>query len=218
MAASQLDEYLSRLDAALPLPRRQRDRIVAEVADGLHSAAEAMTVAGLTKPEAESAAIEEFGESTDLAAEFAQALAPGIARRVGLALVLSGPMVGLAWVAAFGHGIDWMTRITSVLVRMPYFPVVLAVTVPAAMVAVLGGSISLRRNTSSRLATLAARVAASGCVVADLLLEASAFARLESGLFAVGGWVTVAVLLSALRLAVASNATSRLARLRAAGY
>ncbi len=153
-----------------------------------------------------------------LAAQFTQALAPGMARRVGLALVVTGPMVGLAWLAGIGHGVDWTSRLSSVLSALPYFPVILAVTVPAAIVAVLRGSVSLRRNISSRGATLAARLACSGCLLADTVLIASAAGGLQSGRFTASAWITLAFGLSALRWVGAANATWRLARLRVAGY
>lgn len=218
MGASELAEYLLRLDQALPLTRKQRKRIVAEVADGLQSAVEAHRAAGMAPSEIERVVVEEFGDPEELADEFAHALAPGIARRVGLALVISGPVVGLAWVAVVGRGFDWASRISSVLASMPYVAVLLAVTVPAAIVAVLSGSTSLRRNMSSRVATLAARFAAFGCVLADVLLVTSVAGGLQSGRLAVSGLIVVPVMLSTLRMAATSSAVWRLSRLHAAGY
>ena len=117
--------YLSRLDAALPLPAAERDRIVAEATDALICATQTRIRAGEEPAAAATAAVAEFGDPAMLARQFAAALAPRMARRVGLTLIGSGPLVGLCWVAAIGSGPGLVSRIASALSVMPLLPVVL---------------------------------------------------------------------------------------------
>lgn len=207
-------DYLSRLDGALPLPARDRKRIVTEAADGLACAIEDAVAGGESPGAAARSAVAEFGRPGTLAAHFAAALAPAKARRTGLALVLTGPVIGLVWVAAAGQGTGWPARIGSLIEAMPYLPLVLGLTVAAAVAAVVAGWNPLRLNVSGRSAVTAAWLSTLGCVVADVLLLTGATVGGTAG-----GWATwTAAALSGVRLTAAATACRSLSRLRVAGY
>lgn len=217
-AVEQVSAYLSRLDAALPLLRHERARILAEAADALKCEIDAAVAGGKAPSAAACEAVDRFGAPAMLAAEFAAALTPHTARRVGLALMVSGPLIGLVWVTAIGHGQDLAARISSVLTILPYLPILLAVTAICAMVAILAG----RSTTGSHgrvglvSASGAAWLAARGCVLADAVLLAMAWQHLRADGAGSDGWLAVAAALSLLRLAGAATAERRLSRLRAA--
>jgi len=209
-AAEQVCAYLSTLDDALPLPRAERARILAEAADALGCEIEAGIAAGKTARATAHEAVKAFGAPDMLAAQFAEAMAPGMARRTGAALMVTGPLVGLAWVTAVGEGHGW-ARISSVLTMVPYLPLVLAATVVCAMVAVMAGRPPARSVWGIRWAAGAAWVAAIGCVAADAILLTIGMQQIHLGVAGAG-----AAALSLLRLAGAATAGYRLSRLRAA--
>jgi hypothetical protein len=216
-AATAVEAYLSELECRLPLTARQRARIVAEVGDGLACTITSYVEAGMTPVQAARHATGEFGDPLELASQFTAVIASGTARRVGLGLLVTGPLIGLVWVAGAGDGAGWAARISSVLDVMPYFPLILAFTVPAAVVATVSGWLSLRYKASSRLATGAALLATLGCTAGDMTLIATTLAPVLQGGPALAGWVIAAAAFSGLRLTAAVTASGRLSRLRAAG-
>ncbi|GEL18804.1 permease prefix domain 1-containing protein [Pseudonocardia asaccharolytica] len=165
-----LEAWLCRLDAALPGPARLRERIVDELRDGLHSAAEHRLDAGTDPVDAATAAVAEFGDPDTLAASFRGELAAHLARRAGIALVASGPLVGLAWLAALAPP-PWPPRPAGLLGTHPLYLAVLAVAVPAALLAVAAtGRLGRRLPRHPALAAHAAAVAALACTAGDGLL------------------------------------------------
>lgn len=210
-------DYLSRLDAALAFSARERERIVTEAADALACAIEAAVAEGEPASAAARSAVTEFGHPETVSAHFAVALVPGKARRTGLALVLTGPVIGLAWVAALGQGVGWPARISSVIVAMPYLALVLMLTAPAAVAAVLSGWNRLRLKDASRFAATAAWLSTLGSLAADVLLLTAATGRLMTGSVTLTGWVACAAVLSGVRLAAIAIASRNLSRLRVAG-
>jgi hypothetical protein len=195
--------YLDQLLEALPAGRRTRAAIRAELSDGLACAIDVRVERGEDAHAAAEAAVAEFGEPRALARTFARELAAESAHRIGLGLVLGGPLVGLLWVVASpaAPGADWLTRIVTTLSAMPVYPVLLALVVPAAAVAIVAS------RRSDRLGVGAAQFAALGCVAGDVSL-----------LMAVSGekLVFLAAAASAARLTVVLLAGRRVARLRAA--
>ena len=92
-----LEGYLAELAAGLAGPRPVRAAIVAEVGDGLTEATAAHQRRGLAPAAAAGAAVAEFGDAQLIAAGFGPELAAETGRRVGLGLLATGPLVGLAW-------------------------------------------------------------------------------------------------------------------------
>ena len=164
---------------------------------------EAHAQRGLDAVDAERAAVAEFGDPRQLAADFSRQLTVACARRTGLALVLSGPFVGMAWVLASGQGTSVVSNVVSLVAAVPVLALVLVVGVPAAVMA-------SRSSTSAGTAI----VAAVSAIVADALLMGWLLAHASTAtgmLFAAAG-------LSATRAATATARVRRIARLRAAAH
>jgi hypothetical protein len=191
-------DYLRELSANLVVSRRARALIVAEIADGLACATQANIARGLAPEEAARAAVAEFGDPRWLAAGFAREHVAVAARRIGLGLVLSGPLVGGIWAAALGAGRgSWPGKVTAALSATGLFPLILVATVVAALLAVRG-------------AGAAAHLATVGCLLGDLCLIAVAVT-----LPWWTGMLAVAMATSLFRAALAGAALRRIARLRA---
>ena len=211
--------WLADLDSQLPAGRRTRSEILLEIGDGLSCAVEEHTRGGQSAEAAARAAVAELGDPRTVAAAFARQLGATAAHRLGAGLVLTGLLVGLTWVAAYATaGLDWSSQIVNVLSAMPQYPLILAVTVPAAMIAIIGSGWAARHLViPARVATAAALVAAIGCVAGDLsLLSAAVLGR---NLIAGPGMLAaVAIAASVARLSAAGWAGRRIARLRAAEH
>jgi hypothetical protein len=215
-ARAAVDGYLVALAAGLPVSRRSRRDILAEVGDGLSCAVEARMRSGADVQVAVAGAVAEFGSPGEVAAAFAERATSVIAHRAGLALVLTGPAVGLAWVnARGGEAGDGIHRVAGMLSAVPLFAVVLAITVPAAIVATAGaGRLARRLRPPVSVTGRAALVAMSGAIVGDVSLVAAVaggdLGQPHAGLLA------VAIGLSVVRLSAASLTARRIAALRAA--
>lgn len=92
-----LDDYLEVLAERLPGPARARRAILAELGDGLVDATLARLADGLSPAQAAIAAVNEFGDPATVARAFAPELAATRARRIALALIATGPLVGSLW-------------------------------------------------------------------------------------------------------------------------
>jgi hypothetical protein len=169
-------DYLGAVTARLAGPAAARVAITDELRDGLLEALEAHQGRGCSQAEATAAAIAEFGDPAAVAAEFGPELGAAQARRVALGLLVTGPLVGLAWIAAVAVNAlpPWRHQLIGPWLALPLVGVALAVAGPA-----LGLSVATTGRLSRRLgpvvprATLpltAAAVAALAAVVADLTL------------------------------------------------
>jgi hypothetical protein len=212
-----VSRYLAELESHLPAGRRVRKEILVEIADGLTCAIEEHLRAGQSAEAAARAAMAEFGDSRMVAVAFSRQLAATAAHRLGAGLVLTGPLVGLTWVAAFATaGLNWSSQIVNVLSAMPQYPLILAVTVPAAIVAITGSGWAARHLVvPPRVVAGAAIVAAIGCVAGDLSLLSTAV--LGRNLIAAGpaSLIALAIAASVIRLSAAGWAGRRIGRLRA---
>jgi hypothetical protein len=208
--------YLGELESRLPAGRRARIQILTEIADGLACATEQHTGRGESPQAAAHAAITEFGDPRAMAAAFTRQLGPATAHRIGVGLVVTGPLVGLIWVSANATaGLDWQSQIVSVLSSMPLYPLILAITVPASMIAITGSGWAARHlAVPPRVVTGAAMVAAIGCVAGDLsLLSAAVVGHLPVPAAPVN---LIAAAVSVVRLSAAGWAGRRIAQLRTA--
>lgn len=207
-----LDGWLDRLGGALPARSRLRARIVDELRDGLLSAAERRVDGGLDPVRAARAAVAEFGDPDTVAASFRGELTARAARRTGLALLVSGPLVGLAWLGAIVPPL-WPPRPVDLLGAHPLFVVALAVAVPAALLAVAATGPLGRRLPGHRPPAVLAAAAAIACAVGDgLLLVGLLGAALAAPV--VPGWPVgaLATALSLARLGLAAVAAHRCLR------
>jgi hypothetical protein len=99
-SAQPIESYLSQVTTALPGPARARADIVAELRGGLLDAADAHRRAGLGATVAAQAAVAEFGCPAQVTAAFRPGIAARQARHVAASLLVTGPLIGLAWAAA----------------------------------------------------------------------------------------------------------------------
>jgi len=225
-----LDGWLADLGARLRGPSRARHAVLTELRDGLLEALDAHRDAGLAPPDAARAALDEFGEPAEIARAFAPELAGQQARRTALALIGTGPPIGLLWVFAaaashlLGHparpGPPWLWPDLPAAIRvvLALLALVLATGVPAGLLAVAAtGRPSRWLPHRPRLAPTAATTLSLAALTADLLLLATvgATALITPGRLA---WapVTMAALASLTRLALNTRATRRLLANRAA--
>jgi hypothetical protein len=228
-AVDLLDRWLADLGARLRGPSGARHGVLTELRDGLLEALDAHRDAGLAPFDAARAALDEFGEPAEIARAFAPELAGRQARRTALALIGTGPPIGLLWgfAAADSHLLDpahpgppwlWPDLPTAIRVVLALLALVLATGVPAGLLAVAAtGRPSRWLPHRPRLAPTAATILGLAALTADLLLLATvgANALITPGRLA---WapVTVAALASLTRLALNTRATRRLLATRAA--
>ena len=99
-ASPAVERYLAEVAARLPGPARARADIVAELRSGLLDAADAYQSAGVPPAQAAGAVISEFGDAAQIADAFRAEIAASQARRVAVTLLVTGPLVGLLWIAA----------------------------------------------------------------------------------------------------------------------
>lgn len=209
--------WLGELDACLPAGRRARRDIRREISDGLRCAVDERMERGQSAERAARAAVTEFGDPRAVASAFAGQLGTTSAHQLGVGLVLSGPFIGLTWVAAYATaGPGWLSRIGSVLSAMPQYLPILAVTVPASILAIAGSGWAARHVAiPASMATAAALIASIGCVVGDLSLLSATIL----GHGSIAGppiMAPIAIAASTVRLSAAGWAGQRIARLRAA--
>jgi HAAS domain-containing protein len=213
-----IDVYLADLASRLVGPAAARAAILAELEDGLRAATASHQAMGLPREEAAKAAVAEFGDPGTVAAGFGPELAAATGRRVGLGLLITGPLVGTSWLLLATTTWRWAGReppaalgLVAALVGL-----VLAVAIPAAVLSVaVSGRLSQWLPAGPRSAATTAATAASACVAGDLVLLAG---LLASTVFA-GGVAWPAALLAAgassLRLSLAGRAARRCLAARA---
>lgn len=159
--------YLTEVASRLRGPRRQRERILAELSDGLD---EAIAGAAATGPPqaAVAAAIARFGPARAVSDAFAAELAIGYARQVIVWYVATGPLVGIWWLLLL-HPRPWRTGVVSLLVAIPVIPLVAAaVLLAVGTVATTGRLIRWLPETGPRRALTAVAVVAGLALAADV--------------------------------------------------
>jgi hypothetical protein len=176
-AGPAVESYLAEVSAGLPGPARAQAGILAELRSGLLDAADAHRSAGVPPAQAAAAAITEFGDPGEITGGFRAELAAGQARRVAVMVLVTGPVVGLVWLAeaAASHpgarlGLPWPWAGLFPPAGLLLVAIAVAVTAWGA----LGGIASTGRLTRwlpdrPRRAPTAAAVAGLGAVGADVL-------------------------------------------------
>jgi HAAS len=169
-------DYLAAVTAQLPGPLSARVAVTDELRDGLIEALETHQARGCSQAEATAAAIAEFGDPHTVAAAFGPELGAAQARRVALGLLVTGPLVGLAWIAAVAVNTlpPWHHQLIGPWLALPLVGLALAVAGPALGLTVAAtGRLGRRLGRVVDRATLpatAAAAAALAAVVADLTL------------------------------------------------
>jgi hypothetical protein len=91
--------YVADVDDRIPGWRRGRRSALRELADGLDDAAAHYRGLGLDPAAAAARAVQDCGPPAVVAAEFTTMLATRQARCTALALLLTGPLIGVLWLA-----------------------------------------------------------------------------------------------------------------------
>jgi hypothetical protein len=162
-----LAEYLATVSARLPGPTAARTTITDELRDGLLEALEADQAQGRSPQEATAAAIADFGDRRIVAAAIAPELAAAQARRVALGLLATGPLIGLAWIAAVAVNAlpPWHHQLTGPWLALP--------VVDLTLLAILGG----QTLASSRLPVWAPVIVAASASLVRITLAGAAARR-----------------------------------------
>jgi hypothetical protein len=216
-------DYLAAVMTQLPGTAAARAAVTDELRDGLLEALETHQAHGCSQAEATAAAIAEFGDPHSVAAAFGPELGAVQARRVAVGLLVTGPLVGLTWIAAVMINAlpPWRHQLIGPWLALPLVGLALAVAGPALGLTVAAtGRLGRRLSRVVHRATLpptAAAVAALAAVVADLtllgILTGHALTSPESYVWAP---VIVAASASLTRVTLAGRAARRCLATRAA--
>jgi hypothetical protein len=170
-----VERYLAEVTARLPGPPRAHSDIVAELRSGLLDAADAHYRAGLPPAEAVQAAVNEFGDPAEVADGFKAEIAAGLARRAAVAVLVTGPLVGLLWIvtAVASHltpHLRWADFSPGLQAGVPLVVIAAGVTACGALFGIaFTGRLTRWLPARPRLAPAAAAVAGFGAVGADAL-------------------------------------------------
>jgi hypothetical protein len=170
-----VERYLAEVTARLPGSPRTHSGIAAELRSGLLDATDSHRSAGLPPAEAVQAAIREFGDPIRIAEDFRGEVAAGLARRVAVAVLVTGPLVGLLWVATAVAGhltphLQWAALTPGLRVGLPLVALAAGVTVWGALLGIAAtGRLTRWLPDRPRRAPTAAAVAGFGAVGADAL-------------------------------------------------
>lgn len=215
-ARGALDSYLNALDERLVGPSKARAAIIEEIKDGLLEAIDLQLEQGVPPACASASVIKEFGDPRVVASSFRPELAALQARRMALAILRTGPLVGLIW----GVAILMSPASQPLLVRhhlvgawrlLPLVGLTIAAIILTAFVAIAAtGRLSRRIHGGSNVARIAAVSSGAAVVVGDLLMigVASLQAVSESGSVAEGP-VVLAAAASVTRLTLSARAARR---------
>jgi hypothetical protein len=216
-------DYLAAVTTQLTGPPSARAAVTDELRDGLMEALETHQARGCSQAEATAAVIAEFGDPHTVAAAFGPELGAVQARRVAAALLVTGPLVGLTWIATVVVNAlpPWRHQLIGPWLALPLVGLALAVAGPAlGLTVVATGRLGRRLSRVVDRATLpptAAAVAALAAVVADLtllgIITGHALTSPESSMWAP---VIVAASASLTRVTLAGRAARRCLATRAA--
>jgi hypothetical protein len=216
-------DYLAAVTTQLPGPPSVRAAVTDELRDGLLEALETHQARGRSQAEATAAAIAEFGDPDTVVAAFGPELGAVQARRVAVGLLVTGPLVGLTWIAAMVVNAlpPWRHQLIGPWLALPLVGLALAVAGPALGLTVAAtGRLGRRLSRVVLRATLpptAAAVAALAAMVADLtLLGIISGHALTSPGSNVWAPVIVAASASLTRVTLAGRAARRCLATRAA--
>lgn len=200
--------------------------IVAELRSGLLDATDSHRSAGLSRAAAIRAAIREFGDPAQVAAGFLPEIAARNARRLATVLLVTGPLVGVCWLATaaashlavrmtpFWH---WTALPAAPGAGLQFIAVAAAVTASAAVLGIaVTGRMSRWLPARPRRAPLAAAIAGFGAMGADalgLVLLAAVLAAAPGTLSPVPAAVAAAA--SVARLLLARRGAYRCLAMRA---
>lgn len=218
------EAYLAEITVQLTGPAAARAAIADELRDRLLETRQAHRSHGRSAWEATAAAIAEFGDPYTVAAGFGPELAAAQARRAAFGLLVTGPLVGLNWIAAAAVKAlpPWRHQLNGPWLVLPRVGLALTVAGPALGVAIattdrLSSRLRSRADQQATLPLTAVAVTALAAATVDLTLLAiiAGHALTTSGAFR---WapVVVAVVASLTQGTLAAQAARRCLGTRAA--
>ena len=216
-------DYLAAVTTQLTGPPSARAAVTDELRDGFMEALETHQGHGCSQAEATAAVIAEFGDPRMVAAAFGPELGAVQARRVAVGPLVTGPLVGLAWIAAVVVNAlpPWRHQLIGPWLALPLVGLALVVAGPALGLTVAAtGRLGRRLSRVVHRATLpptAAAVAALAAVVTDLTLLGiiTGHALTSPGSYVLAP-VIVAAGASLIRVLLAGRAARRCLTTRAA--
>jgi hypothetical protein len=169
-ARAVADAYAAAVTQRLDAPAAVLTDIRDEVADGMAEAIDGFRRRGLSPEDAERAALAEFGAPAATAAAFDPEVRVARARRTGMFLMLTGPVVGLLWfVTAVVTGTPARLAAPAGLwAVLALVALAVAVGAGASELAVAASGRLSRRLRRPGLAPTAAVVGCAAAVVVDL--------------------------------------------------
>ena len=171
-AGASVDAYMDELARLLRGPRRRRERILAELRDGLGQAITDHTIHGRVEDQAVASAIDKFGTPQEVAAAFAGELATASARRTVTWYIATGPLVGIWWLLLLQPQ-PWRSSVIGVLAAIPVLPLIaVAIAAAAGTFATTGRLIRWLPEASPDRAATAAIAIAGLAVIGDLAVIA----------------------------------------------
>jgi hypothetical protein len=221
-AEPAVERYLAEVTARLPGPPRAHPDIVAELRSGLLDATDAHRSAGVPPAEAVQAAIDEFGDPARVADGFRTEIAAGIARRSAVAMLVTGPLVGVLWiVTAIASRVapqhQWADLSPGLQVGLPMVAIAAGITAGGALFGIAAtGRLTRWLPALPRRAPAAAAVAGFGAVGADALGLALLGVQLATAAGTLSPWpAAAAAAASIVRLMFARHAARRCLAIRA---
>jgi hypothetical protein len=198
-ATAVIDAYLADLARQLPAHAPLADDIVAELRSDLVEATQALVRCSVSPPAAAWAATTEFGDAAEVAEAFRPELVVRHARRIGLTLFVTGPLIGACWLASLllassGESVAWR-----------WLPLAIApallIGAPATAIAVASsGRLARWLRPSAGLTGVAVTVAGVAAGVGDIMLLAVGSALLMMPIPAPSPLVVFAAAASLTRL------------------
>jgi hypothetical protein len=165
-----LARYLAAIAGALRGPRGHRERILAELRDGLDQSVAAAIGRGLSKEEAVTAAIADFGRPDVVAAGFAAELAIATARRRLVGYLVTGPLVGVWWLLVLRPD-PWHAGLVALVAAIPVLPlIVVAIATAGGTVATTGRLMRWLPEASARQAMAGSATVAALALLGDAVL------------------------------------------------
>lgn len=198
--------YLIAIDTGIPRWLRNRRAALDELADGLDDAISDYRTRGLSLDEAAKRAVSESGPPSLIADAFTDVLSARHARRTVLALLVSGPLIGVAWLAALVPGSPPVVLLAQI---PPLGPVIFVSIIMSALTLLVTGPASLRPSRPLQRPHRFAALACACAVIGDLLMLGTAIITAVTVPGELAGYPLLgAVALSLTRLVI----TQRIAR------
>jgi hypothetical protein len=167
---AQLDAYLAELAVRMRGPRRCRQAILTELADGLAEATRDHRAAGLTPQHAAAAAIARFGTPRAVADGFAGELATAYTRRTMAWFLATGPLVGVWWLL-LGHPDPGRAGVMALVAAVPVIPLIaVAIVTLGGTLATTGRLMRWLPETRPRQALAATVAIAVLCIAGDVTM------------------------------------------------